>query len=93
MVIKEYKKGKELFKLEKIKEKIEEILNSKKYDYNFRFKVSYNIELEIKPSFKNENLLEISNDFKDITDYLYSNNISFNIYWWEKTKKITIEVD
>jgi len=93
MVIKEYKKGKELMTLEKIKKAIIKVLGSNQYEYNFKYEVSYKISLEIKPTLRNDDNMKIFNDFKDIQDYLITYNIKYRLVWWSTLKEIEIELD
>ena len=93
MVIEKYKKGKELSALEKIKKGIIQVLGSNQYDYTFKYEVSYHIVLQIKPNFRNKNNMKIFNDFKDIQDYLTTNNISYGLIWWSNLKEIAIELN
>lgn len=93
MVIKEYKKGKELMALEKIKGEIIKVLGTNKYEYNFKYEVSYKISLEINPTLRNKNNMHIFNHFKDIQDYLITNNINYRLVWWGRLKEIEIELD
>jgi hypothetical protein len=92
-MIKEYKKGKELIKLEKIKEEIAKILGTNRYNYNFKYEVSYKISLEITPCIRNDDFLKISNDFKDIQDYLITNNMSYRLLWWPKIKELEVTLN
>ena len=93
MVIEEYKKGKELTALEKIKEGIIKELGSNQYGYTFKYEVSYHINLQIKPNYRNKNNTLIFNDFKDIQDYLTTNNIKYRLIWWSEFKEIKIELN
>ncbi len=93
MVIKEYKKGKELMALEKIKEEIIKVLGSNQYEYNFKYEVSYKISLEIKPTLRNKDNMNIFNHFKDIQDYLITHDIKYRLVWWNRLKEIEIELE
>ena len=90
MVVKEYIKGKKLTVLEKIRDKLEQTIDYP-HNYYFRYKVSYNVSLEITPTGSNTNIEVIKQDLLKFQEYLIDNKIEFSLTWWGKFIKMSVK--
>jgi hypothetical protein len=92
MVVKEYIKGKKLTELEKLKVKLEELIDSP-FNYLFRYEVNYCVSMEITPTIRNKDITKIKADFFKIQNYLIKNKIKFSLAWWGDFIKLNIRDD
>jgi len=96
MVVKKYKKGKQLEQLEKLKEEIKHLENFDRYGYIMKFDVSYdNVSLEIRPTFKqeNEHRDKIGKDMLEVQKFLLERDITFSFTWWKNYVRLNIRDD
>lgn len=89
MVIKEYYKGKQLTELEKLKEKIEGLINHT-FDYSFKYNIGYRVSLEITPNRRNKDIEKIESDFLKIQSFLIEKKIDFSLTWWGDFIRLSI---
>jgi len=91
MIIKEYMKGKQLTKLEKLKDEIIDNLNITEYNYNFKYLITHKVILEITPIKVNLNNIELFyKDMLEIQKYLMEKKINFSFTCWSEYIKLDI---